>query len=85
MRSVNLPLPDGVHSGLRAEAERRKRPVTSLAREVLEQWLQTQARVSRDEAIRAFAAQYAGTSFDLSPDLESAGIEKLLELEQHPG
>lgn len=37
-----------------------------------------QLRTARHDAIAAYAARMAGSSFDLAPDLESAGIAHLL-------
>jgi len=42
-------------------------------------WLRRQARRARHAAIAAYAAEAAGTQFDLDPGLESAGIEHLLQ------
>jgi len=41
--------------------------------------LRRQARRARHAAIAAYAAEAAGTELDLDPDLESAGIEHLLQ------
>jgi hypothetical protein len=37
-----------------------------------------QLRKARHDQIAAYAAEMAGTEFDLDPDLEAAGIEQLI-------
>jgi predicted transcriptional regulator len=81
MRNFHLPLPDDVYSGLRAEAERTSRPATALARQAIEQWLCHRRRVARDEAIADFAAEHAGSHWDLDTDLEIAATEHLIATE----
>jgi hypothetical protein len=48
-----------------------------LAREAIESWLREQDRKARHDAIASYAAEMAGTEFDLNPQLEAAGIEHL--------
>ena len=79
MKNFHLPLPEQTYSQLRAEAERTQVPATILAREAIDLWLRHQLRVARHSAISAFAAEMAGSSFDLDTDLESAGVEHLLK------
>ena len=78
MKNFHLPLPDETYSHLRAEAERAQVPATILAREAIDAWLRQQARKARHDAIAAYAVEMAGSSFDLDPDLEAAGIEHLV-------
>ena len=77
VRNFHLPLPDQTYASLRAEAERTGLPATTLAREAVDWWLRQQARKARRDAIKAYAAEVAGTNLDLDADLESAGIEHL--------
>lgn len=77
VKNFHLPLPDQTYAQLRAEAERAQVPATALAREAIDLWLRHQMRRARHDAITAYAAEMAGTSFDLDPGLESAGIEYL--------
>jgi len=63
---------------LRAEAERTGVPATTLAREAVDAWLRQQKRKARHDAIAGFAAETAGTHLDLDTDLESVGIQHLL-------
>jgi hypothetical protein len=79
MRNFHLPLPEQTYTHLRAEAERRGVPATTLAREAIDCWLRQQLRKARHDAIAVYAAEMAGTDLDLDPDLESAGIEHLVK------
>lgn len=79
MRNFHLPLPEETYSQLRAEAERVQVPATALAREAIDVWLRQQRRKARYDAIAAYAKEMAGTSSDLDPQLEAAGIDHLLE------
>jgi len=79
MRNFHLPLPDDTYKHLRAAAERTKVPATTLAREAIDAWLRHEKRRELAEAIAAYAAEMAGTEFDLDRDLEAAGIEHLLK------
>lgn len=78
MKNFHLPLPEQTYLGLRAEAERTGVPATTLAREAVDWWLRQQSRKARHDAIAAYATEMAGTRFDLDTDLESAGIEHIL-------
>lgn len=78
MRNFHLPLPEQTYTSLRAEAERTGVPATALARDAVEWWLRQQFRRARHAAITAYAAEMAGTALDLDADLESAGIEHLV-------
>jgi hypothetical protein len=53
-------------------------PATTLAREAVDSWLQQLRRRARHDAIAAYATEMAGTHLDLDADLESAGIEHLV-------
>jgi len=79
MKNFHVPLPERTYAELRAEAERTQVPATTLAREAIDWWLRHQLRKARHDAIAAYAAEMAGTNFDLDRDLESAGIEHLLK------
>ena len=78
MRNFHLPLSEQTYTHLRAEAERAGVPATTLAREAVDSWLRQQLRKARHDAIAVYAAEMAGTDLDLDPDLESAGIEHLV-------
>jgi hypothetical protein len=79
MKNFHLPLPEPTYAMLRAAAERTRVPATTLAREAIDSWLRSQARQDRHEAIAAYAAEMAGTNFDLDRNLESAGINHLVK------
>jgi hypothetical protein len=79
MKNFHLPLPEQTYAQLRAEAERTRVPATTLAREAIDEWLRSQLRRARHDSIAAYAAEMAGTNFDLDPGLESAGIEHLVK------
>jgi hypothetical protein len=78
MKNFHLPLPEQTYTGLRAEAERTGVPATTLAREAVDSWLRQQFRRARHDAITAYATEMAGRHLDLDADLESAGIEHLV-------
>jgi hypothetical protein len=79
MKNFHLPLPERTYTDLRAEAERAQVPATALAREAIDWWLRQQLRKARHDRIAAYAAEMAGTDLDLDPDLEAAGIERLMK------
>lgn len=73
--NFHLPLPQELHEMLRAESEASGEPATNVAREALTDWLKRRKRERRHAEIAAFAAEHAGTAFDLDRDFEEAGIE----------
>jgi hypothetical protein len=79
VKNFHLPLPEGTYAELRAEAERVQLPATTVAREAIALWLRARKKVERHNAIAAYAAEMAGTPFDLDPSLESAAIEQLMK------
>jgi len=79
MKNFHLPLPEQTYAQLRAEAERAQVPTTTLARRAIDAWLRHRRKKARHDAIAGYAAEMAGTRFDLDPDFELAGIEHLGE------
>ena len=79
MKNFHLPLPEPTYAQLRAAAQRTQVPATALAREAIDLWLKDQSRKVRHAAIKAYAQEMAGTTFDLDVNLESAGIGHLLK------
>lgn len=77
VKNFHLPLPEQTYRELRAASERAHVPATALAREAIDAWLRQQARAARGRAIAAYAAEMAGTSFDLDPALEAAAVKHL--------
>lgn len=78
MKNFHLPLPEDVYVHLRQEAERTKRPATTIARDAIEAWLRERRKAARHEAIADFAREFGGTELDLDPQLEAAAVEHLL-------
>lgn len=79
MKNFHVPLPEQTYDRLRMEAERAQVPATILAREAIDSWLRQQLRKARHDAIAAYAAEMAGTDFDLDRDLESSAVEHLVK------
>jgi hypothetical protein len=81
MKNFHLPLPDQIYDELKSEAERSRMPATSMARYAIQTWLAARKKTARRQAIAAYAAEMAGTEFDLDRALESATLDLLLESE----
>ncbi len=77
VRSFHLPLPAKLYEELRAEARRRGRPATVVARQVIEEGLRARRRQELNEEIAQYAREHAGTPADLDSALEAAGLEFL--------
>jgi predicted DNA-binding protein len=75
--NFHVPLPAGVYSRLRSEAERQHKPATQLVKQVVEYWLEEQEKLVLHEEIARYAAEAAGTSDDLDELLEAATLEHL--------
>ena len=82
MKNFHLPLPEQTYGELRAEADRRRVPATSLARQAIQEWLRARKKAATRRAIAAYAAEVAGTELDLDQRLEAATIESLLNSER---
>ena len=78
MKNFHLPLPDQTYAQLRTQAERSQVPATTLARQAIDWWLREQKRKALHDEIAAYAAEMAGTEFDLDREWEAASIEHLL-------
>jgi hypothetical protein len=81
MKNFHLPLPDQVYDQLKTEAQRSRIPATSMARHAIQTWLAARRKAARKQAIAAYAAEMAGTEFDLDPQLEAASLDLLFESE----
>lgn len=77
--NFHLPLPTDLYEMLREEVQRSGQPATSLAREVLRDWLVQRRRQRLHEELAAFAAAHGGTELDLDEELEQAGLEAIEE------
>jgi predicted DNA-binding protein len=75
--NFHVPLPSGVYSRLRSEAERQHKPATQLVKQVIEYWLEEQEKLALHEEIARYAAEVAGTSDDLDEQMEYASLEHL--------
>jgi hypothetical protein len=82
VKNFHVPLPDPTYLQLRAQAELTRQPATTLAREAIESWLREQDRKARHDAIASYAAEMAGTEFDLNPQLEAA-LKAAMDLPQN--
>jgi hypothetical protein len=82
MKKFHHPRPEGTYAELRSEAERVRLPATTVAREAIAFWLRARKKMERQNAIAAYAAEMAGTPFDLDKSLEAAAIEQLAKLDQ---
>jgi site-specific recombinase XerC len=81
LKNFHLPLPEQTYDELRSEAERRRVPATSLARQALQEWLQASKRLATRQAIAVYASELAGSEADLDPHLEAATVKLLLRTE----
>ncbi len=75
--NVHVPLPEDLYRALQTEAEHTRRPVNALAREAIAHWVELRRQARIDQAILAYTEAVAGTSADLDPDLDAAGLESL--------
>jgi hypothetical protein len=82
VKNFHLPLPEATYDELRAEAERAQIPATTIARQAISDWLRAKKKAARRKAVMEYAAEMAGTRFDLDPGLESAAIEELVRLDR---
>lgn len=78
MKNIHIPLPDHVHAALMTHAKATGESATALARAAIEGRVRELEREQRRARIAEFADQYAGTAWDLAPELEAAGLEVIL-------
>ena len=76
-KNFHLPLPEALHDELRLTAREAGQPATRFAQELMRAGLDEWRRARRRQEIAAYARQVAGSSEDLDPDLERAGIQSL--------
>lgn len=79
MKNLHIPISESVHAVLMAHAKATGESATSLARGAIEHLAKEIEREQIRAEIAAFAAEYAGTEWDLDPELEAAGLECLRE------
>jgi hypothetical protein len=74
-KNFHLPLPEELYDELRLCAREVDQPATRFAQELMRAGLEDWRRARRRKAIAAYAQQAAGSSEDLDPELERAGIQ----------
>jgi len=79
MVNFHLPIPEPLHTELRATANAQGRPATELARDLVREGLARLHRAQRQEELRTFAEAMAGSELDLDPLMEAAGLEAISE------
>lgn len=77
MKNMHIPLSEEVYAVLLAHAKATGESATALARGAIERLAKEIERERIRSEIAAFAAEYAGTEWDLDPELEAAGLEVL--------
>jgi predicted DNA-binding protein len=82
--NFHVPLPSGVYSRLRSEAERQHKPATQLVKQAVEYWLEEQEKLALHEEIARYATEIAGTRDDLDEQFEDVGVEHLNNSEKLP-
>jgi hypothetical protein len=78
-KNFHLPLPEAFYDELRSAAREVDQPATRFAQELMRTGLDEWRRVRRRQQIAAYARQAAGSSEDLDPELERAGITSLVK------
>jgi hypothetical protein len=76
-RNFHLPLPEELYDELRSAAREADQPATRFAQELMRAGLDDWRRARRRQQIAEYARHVAGSSEDLDPELERAGIEAL--------
>jgi hypothetical protein len=76
-KNFHLPLPEALYDELRSSAREADQPATRFAQELMRTGLEEWRRTRRRHQIAVYARQVAGTSEDLDPELERAGVSSL--------
>jgi hypothetical protein len=76
-KNLHVPLPEALYDELRSAAREVDQPATRFAQELMRAGLDEWHRARRRQQIAAYARQVAGSSEDLDPELERAGIDSL--------
>ena len=77
-KNFHLPLPEALYEELRTAAREVDQPATRFAQELVRAGLDEWRRTHRRQQIAAYARQVAGSSEDLDPELERAGVSSLV-------
>jgi hypothetical protein len=78
-KNFHLPLPEALYDELRRAAREVDQPATRFAQELMRAGLDEWRRARRRQEIAAYARQVAGSSEDLDPELEHAGVQSLVK------
>jgi hypothetical protein len=78
-KTFRLLLPEALYTELRSAAREARRPTTRFAQELVRASLDQWRRERRRQEIAVYARQVAGSSEDLDPELERAGIQSLVK------
>jgi len=78
-KNFHLPLPEAFYDELRSAAREVDQPATRFAQELMRVGLDEWRRVRRRQQIAAYAREVAGSSEDLDPVLEHAGLQSLVK------
>lgn len=76
-KNFHVPLPEEFYDELRSVAREVGQPATRFAQEMMRVGLDEWRRTRRRQQIAAYARQVAGSTDDLDPALERAGISSL--------
>ncbi len=78
-KNFHLPLPEALYDELRSAAREVDQPATRFAQELMRVGLDEWRRARRRQQIAAYAREVAGSSEDLDPELERAGVQSLVK------
>jgi hypothetical protein len=76
-KNFHLPMPEELYDELRSAAREVDQPATRFAQALMRAGLDDWRRTRRRLAVAAYARQVAGSTEDLDPELERAGIQAL--------
>jgi len=76
-RNFHLPLPEDLYDELRSAAREAAQPATRFAQQLMRAGLEDWRRARRRLEVAVYARQIAGSTEDLDPELEHAGIRTL--------
>jgi predicted DNA-binding protein len=79
-KDFHLPLSAAIYEELRREAELEGRPMTVVAREAIEDWLEQRRKNALHEQIVEYAAAHKGSEADLRRPLEQVAVRHLRKL-----
>jgi len=78
-KNFHLPLPEALYDELKSAAREVDQPATRFAQAMMRAGLDDWRRARRRQEIAGYARQVAGSSEDLDPELERAGIQSLVK------